>query len=351
VEDDDGEFKDLTTKHGCLNRENVQDAAVAYMQLEQRSRQASYCLRKLILASITARFADELIIRRENYTVQVPAVPAIVADPAAVPPILAAPAVPARESEDGPCMLFELISLSSVETRATILLIIQELNNMEKIMEEKKSNIKEFNARVDQLTSSLLARSQRIPDLITNLFSGYKTCADQTFVKYISGKEELYEDSTIDLTRQQLMKMALEKYKVLTTKNAWMKKTDQELEFIALKAKLDLLEQNPGGKVKKPTATKKKDSRKDDKFAWKTKPPKANEQHKKTVNGKDYIYCPHHETTCWVLAVNQQGVDHKTGCKKMLAARGAAATGNEGSTIALPTIEQDSDEELIQEEI
>jgi hypothetical protein len=43
--------------------------------------------------------------------------------------------------------------------------------------------------------------------------------------------------------------------------------------------------------------------------------PKAGEPDFKTVNGRKYIYCPHHQITKWVLEVNQHGVTHRTGCR------------------------------------
>ena len=35
----------------------------------------------------------------------------------------------------------------------------------------------------------------------------------------------------------------------------------------------------------------------------------AGEPQAKTVNNKDYIYCPHHSDTKWVLKVNSEGTD------------------------------------------
>jgi hypothetical protein len=45
----------------------------------------------------------------------------------------------------------------------------------------------------------------------------------------------------------------------------------------------------------------------------------------KTVSGKKYIYCPHHDKSCWVLEVNGEGILHKIGCKMLAEAVGAPA--------------------------
>jgi hypothetical protein len=44
-------------------------------------------------------------------------------------------------------------------------------------------------------------------------------------------------------------------------------------------------------------------------WAWKDIAPKTGEALHKTVLGKEYVYCPNHATTKWVLASK-----HKDGC-------------------------------------
>jgi hypothetical protein len=112
-----------------------------------------------------------------------------------------------------------------------------------------------------------------------------------------------------------LMQVALEKFKVLTDKGAWMVKSEQELEFIALKAwKIEQTGKKPP--ANRPAKVESDGTKKKaDKFAWKLVSPKAGEPDAKTVNGKKYIYCPHHGQTRWVLEVNHSGVTHRTGCR------------------------------------
>jgi hypothetical protein len=160
---------------------------------------------------------------------------------------------------------------------------------------------------------------------------------------YINRKEEQYEDNTItNMDNRTLMSVALEKYKTMVAKGAWMQKSKEELEFIALKNELELarkqLVQKP---LKQQGNTKKADKggpKNDGEWAWKSIAPKAGELHHKKFRGKDYIYCPHHGDTKWVLKVNLQGVDHATGCRAKNKPNGSAGmTATTGGSTATGT--------------
>ncbi len=49
-------------------------------------------------------------------------------------------------------------------------------------------------------------------DLLLNLFKGYKACKDAEFVDYIKKKEKYYKEGG-DVTYEQLMDWALNKYR------------------------------------------------------------------------------------------------------------------------------------------
>ncbi|CAB9519988.1 hypothetical protein SEMRO_1063_G237100.1 [Seminavis robusta] len=320
VNDATGTSRNLTIQHGCLTLEDVQTHAITYLRLQRREHQASLCLHKLLLGSITPKLANRLASREDKYTVNAAA--AVAPGVQANPPIM---------KEDGTCMMYELIKMVSVETKATVSIILKKLNNLDVLMEKCKSNVEEFNTIVDDLVAQLDARSIATPPMMENLFEGYANCADPKFARYIYMKQEAYEDGTIQLEYPSLMKVALERYKVLVDKNQWMKKTEEQLEIIALKAQLvSLVATKPtGGNATGGGATKtppRKDQKgQGDKFAWKLVAPKQGEAQEKTVNGKNYIYCPYHDTTKWVLAVNDKGIDHRTGCTKAKEAKAAAA--------------------------
>ncbi|CAB9513065.1 unknown protein [Seminavis robusta] len=325
VTDTDGTPRNLTTQHGCLSLLNVRAHAVAYLRLEEREHQASSCLHKLLLGSITPKLVNRLMTREAEFTVNAAA---------AVPDGQPAPAP--IMIEDGTCMLYELIKMVSVETKATVSLITKKLNNMDVLMEKVKSNVEEFNTLVDDLVAQLEARSATVPPMMENLFEGYANCSDRIFTQYMFTKQEVYEDGTIELEYPALMKMALERYKTLVSKDQWMKKSEDQMEIIALKAEVISLKAE-----KQPSTSAKSAPKKDqkssyaDKFAWKLVAPKQGEAKEKTINNKTYVYCPYHDTTKWVLKVNDKGVDHLTGCTKMMEAKAAeAATQGQDKTAA-----------------
>jgi hypothetical protein len=339
VADDDGVLRNLTREFGCLTIDNVKAAANVYLRAPTRNHQASEMLKLLILASIETVIINRLFHRKERHTLNIAAA-------GALPDI----------REDGPSMLLQLIQETTVETRATVSNIQRQLTDLQPIMEESKSNVELFNSKVEDLIDALIARGAPVPELLANLFAGYKTCADKTFVKYVTRKEESFEDGTLTVTATQLMRMALEKFKILESKGIWLMKTADELDFIAMQSQIKALKQNPAknakdGKDGKGKGGKDgKNDRNTGQYAWKGVAPKVGEPHEKTVKGKAYIYCPHHESTKWVLKVNNLGVEHKTGCLKMAAALAAqvppaATTGATRLVAAIGNIEVEEDNE------
>lgn len=322
VNDAAGRPRNLTREFGCISIADVRAAGAAVLRIEGRDHQASVMLRQLVMASITPELTDRLLLQQDKYTVDAAAIPAVGA--AANLPVL---------MEYGPAMLLVLILMVSVETRATVSTIMAKLNNLEVLMEASKSNVEVFNIEVGKLIAGLRARNAPVPDLLTNLFSGYRNCGDKAFTEYMDRKEESYEDGTIAaLTAVDLMQLALEKFKGLVGKGLWMVKSEDELQLVAMRAELHQIRQNAHALLKPPKektgkSGKGKDRNDKSKYAWKNVAPKGNEPHHKTFGGKKYIHCPHHEKTCWVLETNREGILHKTGCRKM-----AEAAGSQDST-------------------
>jgi len=336
VPDDTGATRSLITEYGTLNAANVRAHAATYQAQLSRTRQAATCLRICIENSVEPAFSDRLNQHKASYTISV--------DDPMNPPANPGDPHPQREAVDGALMLFKLISIVSIETRSTVANITKQLNNLPVIMEKSKNDIEKFNIKVNDLMSELRARDATVPDLITNLFEAYKAAGDSQFVSYFFRKEESYEDGTIaTLSEAQLMTMAHEKYKTISDRQEWMKKTDHELEFIALKAKVDLYEARPTGSGKnrltqtrtlrnrdtQPAVSRNNNnsgSRNTGKYAWKSVAPKPDEPTRKEWEGKWYIYCPHHGDTKWVLEVSNRG-KHVEGCQALAAANATDHTG------------------------
>jgi len=337
IPDSNSDKRSLCVEYGALKSTEVDDEVRTYcFQDKNRRKQGSTVLAKLITESLSDDLLMELLQKEDKFSI-------------------VEAGNTGKDHESGAIMLHELINLVEVETRATVANITKQLNNLDVLMqEEKDSDIKNFNVKVDALLKGLRARNQTPPDIITSLFAAYKLAADSKFVEYITRKEEEYEDGTDDLKAEKLMTMALSKYKIYKGRNEWMKKTKQELQFVAMHSELEdakkrlALATRGGGKGRGGTANATKATEKKDgdsvhrgarpgrpntgQFAWKGVIPKAGEPHKKSVNGKSYVHCPHHGDTKWVLEFNREGVEHVAGCRARTRAGDDSATSLTSTT-------------------
>ena len=99
-----------------------------------------------------------------------------------------------------------------------------------------------------------------------------------------------------------------------------MKKSEQELEFIAMRSELEnkikRLSQNPPPSKNQHAILGRDGPRNDGKFVWKAVAPKAGEPHEKSFDNKEYVYCRHHGDTKCALKVNRRGFNHLESCNK-----------------------------------
>ena len=329
--DTSGVPRNITKEFGCLTLANVQAAAVNDLRQNNRKHQAQELLRQLIQGSCTPALGDRLDNRSANYILDVAV------------QVQGQPAQPPDMVVSGTCMLFELISLISVQTRATVATLCNRLDNLPGLMLKHKSNIRSFHTEIESICTALRARRHTPPELRSKLFEGYAACDDAQFREYIKRKQESYEDGTIaQLDDAQLMSLALERYKILhDDKKVWMEKSEDQLEILAMKAEINRLRQNPPTKkqAKEKVPAEKKNA--DAKWAWKLVAPKSGEPHEKAFEGKDYIYCPHHQTTKWVLKINRKGKVHSENCEARNDA-GSSAAGS-GREQALASVLEDPD--------
>lgn len=105
-------------------------------------------------------------------------------------------------------------------------------------MEEYKGDVRAFNLQVSDTMMQLCASNATVKDILVGLVSAYAVTSDSAFTAYTDKKLDGYQDRTLDMTVDQLMLLALEKYKVLVDTGCWNKKTPMELEFLAMKAEL-----------------------------------------------------------------------------------------------------------------
>ena len=271
----------------------ITNALNDYVGQPIRNAQASAQLFHCLAASITEDVAQRMIPFTENYTV--------------------------GGTLDGPCYLKTLMDVCLMETAATTRLIRESLMNLEPKMSEYSNNIEDFNNYVLLQLKLLSARGETTNDLMNSLLKAYKSVPDKEFVRYIKDREAATDDGREDLGAQDVMDIALNKYKLLTQHGEWMEPDPAEAKLVALTAQLELLKKNNvrlQGKLKKPfpkrekgkekgkDPIKKKKKNNDDKWAWKDVKPKDGAPTTKVVNGKTYHWCVHHKK--WTLHKSEE---------------------------------------------
>jgi hypothetical protein len=224
------------------------------------------------------------------------------------------------------CFLKVIIESARVATNATTAFIRANLAHLETYMTSVDSDITEFNNYVKTQVSDLGACGEASNDLLINLFSGYSSAADLTFVQYMRRKQELYEEGTV-ITTVELMNFAENKFKTMKQANQWRAPTKQDEEFVAMNVKIQSLESQNANLMRKrkpdmkPTnrgyppaqrgnynkkkppprnfgAKKPKQPRPPNqgKYAWKDVPIPGRTTLKR--DGKNYNWCPYHKAWC-----------------------------------------------------
>ena len=131
------------------------------------------------------------------------------------------------------------------------------------------------------------------------------------------------------MTPERLMSLAVNKYRTLVDDNAWNQESSQQKQIVALNAQLQKMIADKSKKATPPSNNKDAKSKpagkgKDFKSAknrkypdWKYKAPTGNESRAKTIKGKQFYWCKHHELWC----------EHKEEeCRKAKGTTGAPPT-------------------------
>ena len=314
----DGIDRQLTKHYGIIPLEDCQESAKNYIGTSSRKAQASKQLANCLRASIAPELATKMLGESKDYNID--------------------------STVDGTCFLKVLLNCSTIATRAICASTRIILQNLPTVLEKNDYDVDKFNREVGKHNETLNSNNSPSTDLLTNLFRGYLSHNDPDFVEYIKTQELKWEDGKDDdegeITPDRLMKSALARYNTIQVKNGTngshgprgKAKDDGVIALAAqfqsaiqaltaLKATIGH-EANPSGKKKQKGL---KDSKK---WAWKTVAPKPGEAKTKKFDGKDYVFCPYHDETKWVLATN-----HANGCRN---AQGGAqpadgdANGKEG---------------------
>jgi hypothetical protein len=142
---------------------------------------------------------------------------------------------------------------------------------------------------------------------MVNLFRAYLSVSDGVFHRYLQSQKDDYNDGKTDLSPDNLMELAGNKYKSLVEEDMWQAPMASDKEIIALRAQIAGLKStnNPGKKEKVPDKKKKFEKKKEStSYAWKTVAPKTGDPVKKTVGTKTYHWCIKH--SAWTLHTPEQ---------------------------------------------
>ena len=140
--------------------------------------------------------------------------------------------------------MFKLITNKTIiDTRATAAAFRRDLSNLDIFMATCNSNIELFNEHINTAVEGLKARDERVDDLMTHLFKGYKIANDIKFVAYIELQETQYMQGS-DLSTDLLMTQALNDYNTKIISNTWGAPSDEQRQIVALSAELKTIKDN-----------------------------------------------------------------------------------------------------------
>jgi hypothetical protein len=280
----------LLVHYGQLTLDDVHAHALTYINQPVRASQDANNLKVFLDGSLGKDLMMRVVAQQERYTIQ--------------------------GVEHGPSMFRVIIGIVGIETRATIAVINATLRTLPAKMAELKGDVVTFNEFVMEQCSELTSRGRQPYDLLFLLFEAYRTVENKPFVEYITTKESAVLDNTIaDLEPRELMILAEEKYKVMVLRGEWGPTsgrggTTTDEHIVALKAELEILK---ASMKKAPhhgsNATSGAASGNTGKWKWKDTAPKGQEPKIKTFEGREYVHCPNHKSTKWVLSEK-----HKDGC-------------------------------------
>ena len=273
---------DLTDNYGFLTFDQIRSHAISYIAAQSRNYQNAFQIYECLFATLTDDARTKVATRFNDYMI--------------------------ADQPDGLLFFKAIIATAQVDTPATVSQIRYKLMNLAQHMQDIDSDIEQFNIDVQTYVMALEARGNTTSDLLVNLFRGYKSASDETFRKYICDREDDYNDGTLmNLTPEKLMSLAVNKYRTLVDDSAWNQESAQQKQIVALNAQIQKLisdkkKPTTNSKVAKPKQTgkgKDKKGNKDRKYPnWKYKAPTGNEPKAKSVKGKQFYWCKHHELWC-----------------------------------------------------
>jgi hypothetical protein len=261
--------RSLIESYGTISMDEIRAFENTYISLPIRPAQDSYMMYKCLMNSITKEGKSKITIWSAQFTV--------------------------NGYPSGNLLLKVIIRESHLDTNATVISIKTKLSSLDSYILTIGSDITKFNGYVKLLVDSLTSRGQTTTDLLTNLFKGYTSASDKTFVDYIERKKERYEEGE-SISPEELMELADNKYKLLKEAGKWNAPSQDEEKILALHAEIKNLKKHSKKKVSFQKDDKKKKkydkgSHKEKPAWFSTKPADSDLKKAKTWNDKKWWYC------------------------------------------------------------
>lgn len=295
----DGIHLNLIDNYGEITQQQVRDHCATYVHQQSRRSQHSYQMYECLVNSLTESARVKIAPDSEQYTI--------------------------NGVRCGPLLYRYIMAKATIDTRATLSFIRENISNLDSYITTVSSNITTFNEYVKRQRLSLTARGGVTHDLMTNLWKAYLNASDRDFVEFIKRKKDAYDEGE-DINADSLMLMAENKYRTLIQEERWNSLSPEQTQIVALTAQLSKLkdgrlklgkgsqknkkgndkeskpdsknEQNQDGK-KRGKRNRRRKGKNDEKWAWKKVPPKDGEKLEKEVNGTKYYWC--HDHGLWTL--------------------------------------------------
>jgi hypothetical protein len=260
VPDGNAVNRNLITNYGQLTLDNVTAHAINYVNQQNRDAQNSMLLYKYLLDSLTEEAKLIMVTMANQYH--------------------------HNDLPVGALFLKSIIGRSSIDTKAKVLLLRESVSHLYMKMGELRGNVREFNQHVSDLKSALAGRGQDVSELIMHLFKAYEQVPDAQFARYIESIRDRYDADLEDITADQLMHLAVNKYDLLLQRNAMPSDNADRIVALPATAVREARNNSSGRRAARPED------------AWKKVAPKTGESTTKSVKNKTYHYCDKHKAWC-----------------------------------------------------
>ena len=211
IQNPNGAAENIIDKYGTMSIDRIKNHEASYIAQPTRDAQDTNLLYEAIMSSLNKDARDKITISQKDYW--------------------------CNNLPSGNLLLKVMIRECQLDTNATTRTIRYRLSHLDDYLPTVSHDISRLNMYVKTLVKQLEASGETTSDLLVNLFTGYLSSSDKTFVSYIDRKLEDYEDGR-KLTSDQLMLMARQKYDLLKEKGLWNSPSAADEKILALSAEL-----------------------------------------------------------------------------------------------------------------